>query len=1292
MNNKSILEQALKICRNLLDINPPETIEKIRDSISKVSLILQLKENEKEYLLSRLIEVTGVDQAAPRILDNDNINPWIISKWSENVDNRKFWSRYRDYLAEDKKIAPKVISRLDELTDNILDRLADPDAHDQFDKRGLVVGHVQSGKTSNYVGLITKAADAGYKLIVVLAGIHSTLRSQTQLRIDEGFLGYDTVTNRSFNENNNLIGVGKIDRRPQAHSLTSSALNGDFKKNVAETINVSLRGTDPVIIVIKKNTSVLKNLIQWLAKVGENCGDNERIIKDIPLLLIDDEADNASINISKSSVSAINGSIRALLQLFSKSAYVGYTATPYANVFIPTPEKSEELHKGLKLVLGNKDYLIGEDLFPRDFIINIPPPSNYIGPERFFGIVNENSIYEESDINENNINIINSILKLYIPVKDYQPTDYFDNKNIAEYIQEKNLNFIPDRHQKDDAKPDELPESLKKALKCFILACAARRVRGQINVHNSMLVHVTRFISWQNHIALLIVDELDRYRNRIEFRSLDFYEELKMIWKTDFVQKTEDISALPEVGGPDITPVSWERLNLELLPAVTKIRVRAVHGSTLLGGLEQENIQPVDYYENQKKGLSVIAVGGNKLSRGLTLEGLTVSYFLRASKMYDTLMQMGRWFGYRPGYLDLCRLFTSSDLVSYYKHITVATEEMRAEFDRMWLLHEKPLNYGLKIRAHTGILTITAANKFRYKKMMSFGFSGELEETWQFDRKNKDVFEKNYKVTQDLISSLGNPEGVLNLSKYFKGQPYVWHRKNNCSEIVNYLSAFLTSQPSFRTGLIIEYILKQVKNGKLTDWTIALINNSKATIENSEDFSGKKVGLSFRKDDAENGSMYYELTKAHIIGNFHEYIDLTNDQLAKALLQTSIDRIAEGKDAETEHPNPLRIRKNRPENEGLLLIYPLDPRPDKEEPAYSVVPIIGLALSFPYIENEEKVLYAVNEVFQKELYDYPDELDIEDIASENEEDNENKTISTHGNNLSEESFLSLIEPSYKLQLDETEFFSGVVPEYYSQKKKNLKELKQLSNLVVSSDDNNFKNCNSVPFYSENDIQQYYLKLNPGNVLLSEDRDKDANRIISEECIVGLKRSKYVTFCYHNQISSFSDSCWIIKSKRFNAKYLVALFNSTLFGAWVRVKGEQKKDTYFIKNEVLYSFPLITPEENKLWIYENLYELLVAAGKKEQALGTGTIKSYFANVLDALIFTCYFPGSMKNESEKLYEELGKLIPRILPTENKRAVLAEELFSVIYHRKHPIREILYYLDINNKVNRIKSVFTR
>lgn len=1271
-----VLEQAQNICRNLLDMDLPVTIEKIRDSISRLSLILPLTAEDKEKLFSRLVQNTGISQEAPKILDNDHTEPWVIEKWASGGD-RKFWRRYRDYMAE-KSLSPKVLQRLDEVTDNILDRLADPTASDEFDKRGLVVGHVQSGKTSNYIGLINKAADAGYKMIIVLAGIHSSLRSQTQLRIDEGFLGYDTLTSRCFDENNTYIGVGKIDRKPQARSLTSSGLDGDFKKSIANTLSTNLGITEPVVVVIKKNSSVLKNLINWLAiRLGEVMPDKRRIINTIPLLLIDDEADNASINISKDSVSAINGAIRALLQLFRKSAYVGYTATPFANVFIPAPEKVEKIQKGLKLTVGNRDYPLGEDLFPRDFIINIVPPSNYVGPEKFFGIVSEDQLYEQEERGDNpDAEPVN----LYEWVKDYQPVDYADSAAVVKELRKKNSHFIPDRHDKNDAMPEELPESLKYAIRCFILTCAARRARGQYNVHNSMLVHVTRFINWQNHIALLVQDELNRYKNKIEFRDSDFLVELKEIWEKDYEPRTQEILKRKDLVDSEMTPVCWKEVEVELYPAVAKIRVRAVHGSKLLGGLEPENIQALDYYENRTRGLSVIAVGGNKLSRGLTLEGLSVSYYLRASKMYDTLMQMGRWFGYRNGYLDLCRLFTSSELVSYYKFITAASEQMRAEFDRMCLLKSKPKDYGLKVRAHTGVLVITAANKFRYKKMMYFSFSGELEETWQFDKKNKESFEKNYQSTDDFIHHLGEPQGPRNTGKALINQPFVWHGKNNYKEVMNFLENYRSLQPSFRPELMKEYIEKQAANGKLTNWTIALVNNSKVE---PEDIGGYCVGLSYRKDTAEVGSQYYELSKAHIIGSFHEYIDLTNEELSKAIQATVDDKLREGDTSEVKHPSPMRIREQRPEENGLLLIYPLNPRPNPGAERYSEVPIIGLALSFPDIKGDEKVLYAVNRIYE-DRFDYPEAYDREDIA---EEEDESKVALTERNLLEEETFHALIENNHRNRLDETEILSGVSPE--RPKTDNpLKEAESVNDLLVPSDLVTVREGQAVPFYPDKEIQKYYLEKTPGYILLSPQK----GAVVSGKYIVGLKRSKYVTFCYHDQSAAFSDGCWIIKAVRWNAGYLVALFNSTIFGAWVRVCGEQKKDTYFISHEVLTSFPMVFPDEKQLWLYDNLYELLVAAGKKEEESGAGVMKAYFSGILDALIFVCYFPGSLSEQAGILYEHLGQLIPRELPVGEERAALAERIYATLYARKHPVREVLYYLDSQNKVNRIKSVFTR
>lgn len=1285
MSENNILEQAQKICRNLLDIDPPVTSEKISEAIKKVRVILpSISDEDEKTLHERLISISGVYQDAPRILDDNKTVPWVLDKWSENPDHRKFWRRYRDYLTDEKKFPSKVVSRLDELTDNILDRLADPSAHDQFDKRGLVVGHVQSGKTSNYIGLVNKAADAGYKLIVVLAGIHNSLRSQTQLRVDEGFLGYDTETSRNFIQNSNRIGVGKIDRYVAAHSLTSSAPNGDFRRSVAETVTFSLKGSDPVIIVIKKNNSVLKNLIEWLAiKEGENYGDGERIIKDIPLLLIDDEADNASINISKSSVSAINGSIRAILELFDKSAYVGYTATPYANVFMPTPDNEEGIRKGVRIMVGAKNYPIGEDLFPRNFIINIPPPSNYIGPEKIFGIVSEDTMYETEE--EDHF----SPLHLYEPIDDYQPKDYFDSNVVTEHLREENSHYIPDKHKMNDNKPDDLPDSLKRAIKYFILSCAARRARGQINVHNSMLIHVTRFVDWQNHIALLVGEELAKYKKRIEFNQQDFLSDLKVLWEDKFIPKTTEVIQYlknEKNEDPDIKPIEWKEIEIHLLPSVTKIQLRAVHGSKLLGGLEPENLQALDYYD-RKKGLSVIAIGGNKLSRGLTLEGLTVSYYLRSSKMYDTLMQMGRWFGYRPGYLDLCRLFTSRELISHYKHIALATEEMRAEFDRMAILRKQPVDYGLKVRSHTGVLSITASNKFRYRKMMTFSYSGGLEETWEFDISNKQMFQRNHELTQSFIGKLGTPTGPMNDSSHLKSQNLVWSQNNNYRDVIEFLRQYQTTQQSFIPKLMEEYIENQAKNGKLKNWTIALINNS--TTPNTVDYYGNlSVGLSFRKNDPDNTSSNYALVKSHIIGNFHEYIDLTNEQLENAFNQTKKDREETGKNPETMiHPNPLRIRTNRPESNGLLLIYPLDPNPNKSKLPFSDVPIIGLALSFPYIKDDKGVVYAINEVFQQELYDYPDEYDTEDLLDENTDEKENSVPVIR--NMGKETLLEHIETDLNTvsYLDDTEFQSGIVPDY-SHSDDPESELEYRTNIIVPESTILDKKVEELNYFTEKEIQRYYLPEKTENKVLKPDSES----VFEGEYIVGMKKSKYVVFSYNNSNALFSDAIWIINPKRFSVKYLISLFNSTLFGSWVRVSGQQKKDTYFITNEVLKSFPVITPLDEDVWLYENLYELLVTAGKLEKEIGGGTMQSYYSNILDALIFSLYFNQSMNKEFQTLRSSLYDTIPKVLPENSERQKSAKTIFEILYNKTNPVRKVLFYLDDIPKVSRIKSVFTQ
>ena len=369
---------------DMLKGNQSRTEDDIRATAEKVIQAVQLVgtsgEVDLEQLVSELMHLFSISAEKGTALDDIHDHyAWLPDKRAKI--KWRFWSRYMTYLERDFGMPPEVVNNLHELTDMVLERLEDPERTGKWDRRGMVVGSVQSGKTANYIGLINKAIDAGYKLVVVLAGLHNNLRSQTQLRVDEGVLGKDTSKNRKLDQSEWTLGVGKI---PGAvlhiDSLTSSEEQGDFKANIANTITMTL-GDKPLVLVVKKNVKILSPLLKWVRHVAATADPitGKKVIKEVPLLLIDDEADNASINVKdkkgmvdpEESVSAINGRIRELLDAFDKSAYVGYTATPFANIFV-NPSAQTDRH--------------GEDIFPRSFIINVKPPSNYVGPARVFGL------------------------------------------------------------------------------------------------------------------------------------------------------------------------------------------------------------------------------------------------------------------------------------------------------------------------------------------------------------------------------------------------------------------------------------------------------------------------------------------------------------------------------------------------------------------------------------------------------------------------------------------------------------------------------------------------------------------------------------------------------------------------------------------------------------------------------------------------------------------------------------------------------------------------------------------
>jgi hypothetical protein len=966
---------ARNLAADILSKRADRTLETIRETAQKAAHAAALfggATPDVEALTAELAHMFAVRPGSVGILedhDSDAHVPWLPDKRAK-IEPR-FWGRYERYLLRELGLPPPVVygaNGLHSVTDRILGLLEDPARTGPWDRRGMVVGSVQSGKTANYTGLVCKAIDAGYKLIVILAGIHNNLRSQTQLRIDEGVVGFDTRKSQQLGAGNHWIGVGRNEgERYTIYPLTTSAENGDIGGPVAHYMNFPIGREAPTILVIKKNSSPLKRVHDWVMAVAgsHQAGAAKAKIRDVPFLLIDDEADNASINTKSKDgadpeldVSVINGRIRTLLDAFEKSAYVGYTATPFANIFInPDAECSK----------------FGADLFPRSFIINVEAPTNYVGPGRVFGL--------DGDADRD------------VPA---QP-----GLNIVRQLDD-HADAFPAKHKIDHV-PPYLPESLLKALRCFTLACAARRVRGQSSKHNSMLVHVTRFKPVQDHTARLIGDELIALQRRLRdgdgARTPTLVEELKQLWEQEFVPVSAGF-------GSEASPtVSWDALRNELHPAAAKIDVLVINSSSRT---------PLDYKAHEAAGRSVIAVGGDKLSRGLTLEGLSVSYFLRTSKMYDTLLQMGRWFGYRPGYLDLCRLFTTDELVRWYRHIALAEAELRREFDYMVATGQTPKTYGLRVRTHPAGMIVTALNKMSHSRVQELSWAGVLVQTTQFF-KDGATTAANLAAVEDLVGVLGAPKGAPCPPETFGSR--IW-KGVSAAEVATFLSRLRFPPEAARAGgaELVQFIRQQANkpDKELTAWTVVLVSSSSAAAGDRRRIGGCDSGLVSRTAEDQTDTTWLA-RKANIQNPADEALDFRGetfdaawlaaiegkpdladdrewlaDQVGKdaadvALLLTlrwqeaSPPKLRPPEKGKTTRPYGRVLRVLRPRGRGLLLIYPLVP-PEEVAGANGAPPrrtglsrggdpVTGVALSFPASETVLGVEYRVNRVWDAVIED-----------------------------------------------------------------------------------------------------------------------------------------------------------------------------------------------------------------------------------------------------------------------------------------------------------------------------------
>lgn len=875
--------------------------------VKNMNMFLELKDNEIEEVRNRVLSEQAIRMNLGTLLQGDyNYEKWFLSE-KANLD-MKYWERYKKYLLQNNGFANNVVNTMDDMLDNLVDLLGNPNSECDFQRRGLIVGDVQSGKTSNYTGLICKAADAGYKAIVVLTGTIENLRKQTQLRLDEGFVGRDSAAMLN-KKDNNLIGVGKWDGSITPMVLTSTM--NDFKISVARSLGFDLNIlSQPVLFVIKKNVSSLKNLNTWL-KTFNQVGQDKI---NQSLLVIDDEADNASVNTNSedNDPTSINKQIRILLSLFSKASYVGFTATPFANIFIDS---------------NTDDEMLSEDLFPQDYIYSLNAPSNYIGARDIFGEDGKYSyMLEEID---------KELLEECLPVTHKK--DYY-----VEY----------------------LTEDLKESICTFLVANAIRDLRGHEGTHRSMLINISRFNEVQQLIEALVNDYLKHIQNSV-----------KIYGKLSMKEALQDkyIKSLKYAYDKNYSNCgfTWSSIQKRLAKAIIPVKVFVVN---------QKSKVKLNYEEYDKEGLRAIAIGGLSLSRGLTLEGLMTSYFCRNSKTYDTLMQMGRWFGYRKNYDDLCRIWMTDESIEWYRYISNATDELRDDIKRYENTGLTPRDFGLKVRSDITSLLVTARNKMRTADTMqrTLSLSGKVVETpylYSDLEKNK----LNKEVVENLLVNIKD-----NKDKPSEGHS-VLYKNIDVEKILDLLREvdISVSNEFFNTETLIDFIGKNRKNG-LSKWDLVVRNGSSdAEFKLDNDSKIKYVERSF---SLINGDKTVKLNSSRLGSSDDGKFGLDKKTIDEITEKFKAEKKKDGKDVKSvpQYQYFKDIERN-----PLLIIYMVKPKVNEKDKEFNSKYIfvdkyknndkclVGFSIGIPELSGVTNITvkYTINKI-QKALNESGNFIDI----------------------------------------------------------------------------------------------------------------------------------------------------------------------------------------------------------------------------------------------------------------------------------------------------------------------------
>lgn len=718
-------------------------------------------EDLKRELLAMVI--ITIDPQGGITLPHPDDEDWLADSIND-IDFRR-WVAYRLYLQR-RGFTPSVLAAIDNSTNEILNCLGDPRRDGSWSRRGLVIGDVQSGKTATYIGAVNKAADAGFKLIILLAGGTEALRKQTQLRIDEGIIGRDSSHAPPSNgvTNNNVVGVGEFHGAfVSAQGLTTQAT--DFRKTAKQAVNIVLNPEDstPYVFVIKKNKTALDNVRDWLqAQIPQG-----QAKLDIPMLVVDDESDYASVNTrEETDPTVINQRIRQVLQLTTKSSYLAFTATPFANIFIDHETEHD---------------LFADDLFPRNFIRSLDSPSNYVGSEAFFGT--------EDD------------------------TDGSKLVHIADAE-----DFIPIRHKSHQV-VEALPPSLTQAIRAFVVASAIRESKGDSSPR-SMLVNVSRFKRVQAQVHELVQAEFENLKHAIDLHATT------LAVGSSHHQMAALESVFDRYFGD--SGVGWEEVRGSLKVAVHDTRVSLINSDRVkkvneLGELESDRM---------------IAVGGDVLSRGLTLEGLTVSYFHRVVGASDTLLQMARWFGYRPGYENLCRVWIGESVADQFRYVAGIVDELRAQLVEMKKHKKTPRDFGLAVRMHPEALLITARNKAKHVEVQTRTISLAGRKNIETVRLNGDpeVISDNLTAVKDLVRAIES-EGDAAVDWAQGGSNFPVTTGVPKGVIADFLLAYAApaSDLVFADSVLGQWVRK---NTRFLEWRVGFVNgNGQGPVALTETFS-----------------------------------------------------------------------------------------------------------------------------------------------------------------------------------------------------------------------------------------------------------------------------------------------------------------------------------------------------------------------------------------------------------------------------------------------------------------------